>query len=376
MVKSQVLKTVRDIDVQGKRVLVRLDLDVPLSEVRSQKSEVGDRRSPACRRGREVGIADDTRLVNELPTIEYLLDRQAKITVIGHLGKPNGKMIEGLRVEPVRKWFELKFPGSVIRIEENLRFDPGEEANSQSFAEDIVRHSGAEVYVFEAFATAHQRHASIISVPKLVAETAVGFRFAEEIRNLSRIWQNPKRPVVLVLGGAKLSTKLPLIEKLTQAADRVLLGGLFPTQVQSSKFHAKGRAGKVQSYSSKLKIAELNSGGTDISEKFAAEFADIIMKAGTVVWNGPMGHSVKPINLLTHQRINESDSRGTSAWGTWVVAKAMRETGAFTVAGGGDTEAALTKLGGSEGIDWISSGGGAMLYCLAYHTLPFLEALK
>ncbi len=342
MVKSQVLKTVNEIDVSGKKVLARLDLDVPLSEV-------GDRKS-------EVGVADDTRLVNTLATIKYLLDKQAKVTIIGHLGRPLSiskfkVQSSKFSMEPVRNWYRERLKGyQNWELWENLRFDPGEETNSQSFAEDIVRRSGADIYVFEAFATSHEPHASIISVPKLVAATAVGFRFAAEIRNLEKIWQSPKRPVVFVLGGAKLSTKLPLVEKLTETADTVLLGGLFPAQVQKSE---------VRSQKSEVNMAELNEDGLDISEKSAQEFADIIMRAGTVVWNGPMGALEK----------------GAAA-GTELVAKAVRETAAFTVAGGGDTEAALTKLGGSEGIDWISSGGGAMLYYLAHRTLPFLEAIS
>ena len=326
MGKNQVLRTVKDIDVLGKRVLVRMDLDVPLTKFK---------------------IVDDTRLINTLPTIRYLLDKQAKVTMIGHLGRPlkNSK----LSLNPVRRWYEEWLVGyKNWELWENLRFDPGEEANLQSFAKDIVRRSSADLYIFEAFATAHEPHASVISVPKLVRETVVGFRFAEEIRNLSKIWQNPKRPMMLVLGGSKIDTKISLIPKLAEQADEVLIGGLLPTKLGSVCLPGGGC----------ITAAKLTGEGLDITEESARMFVDKIMTAGTVVWNGPMG----------------AFEKGVSG-GTLAVAKAMRETEAFTVAGGGDTEAALTHLGGSEGIDWISSGGGAMLYYLAHHTLPFLEAL-
>ena len=333
MGKNQVLRTVKDIDVLGKRVLVRMDLDVPLTKFK---------------------IVDDTRLINTLPTIRYLLDKQAKVTMIGHLGRPEQRAMSNEQrakwsMEPVRNWHRERLKSyQNWELWENLRFDPGEETNSQAFSEDIVRRSGVEVYVFEAFATAHERHASVISVPKLVRETVVGFRFAEEIRNLSKIWQNPKLPVIFVLGGAKIDTKLGLIPKLAQQADEVLIGGLLPTKLGSVCLPGGGC----------ITAAKLTGEGLDITEESARMFVDKIMTAGTVVWNGPMG----------------AFEKGVSG-GTLAVAKAMRETEAFTVAGGGDTEAALTHLGGSEGIDWISSGGGAMLYYLAHHTLPFLEAL-
>jgi phosphoglycerate kinase len=342
MGKNQVLRTVKDIEVEGKSVLVRLDLDVPI---------------------RDGKVNDDSRLIMTWPTVEAVIAANPKkVVIIGHLGRP--KQNSEFNMEPVRKWYGEKLKNyQDWELWENLRFNPGEETNSLSFAKDIVRRSGVEVYVFEAFATAHEPHASVISLPKLVAETVVGFQFAAEIRNLAKIWQNPKRPVVFVLGGAKLDTKLLLVEKLTEVADIVLLGGMFPTQAQS--------------HSSKLKVAELTNDGMDISEKSAEEFTEIIMRAGTVVWNGPMGAFEESAHKSEIRNKNsESRYRNTPAYGTYVVAKAMRETRAFTVAGGGDTKAALTKLGGCDGIDWISSGGGAMLYYLAFRTLPFLKTVN
>ncbi len=336
------LKTITGIDVNGKKVLVRLNLDVPLTGIRNQESG--------------IRIADETRLLNSLKTIQYLVDRKAKITIIGHLGRPEGKRIEELSLKPVADWFEAKFPGVEIRVEENLRFDPGEEGDSPTFAQKIVRRLSPDVYIFDAFAS-YRPHASVVLLPKLIPAAAVGFRFEAEISHLSKVLENPKDPVIFVIGGAKADTKISLIPKLARWADEVLVGGLLVKKVQESTRKYK----KVQEgYASKLKIAELRSDGLDITEESARMFADKIIQAGTVVWNGPMGKF----------------EDGKHSAGTEIIAKAMNQTKAYTVVGGGDTEAALTAFGLESGIDWISCGGGAMLYYLANGTLPFLEAIK
>lgn len=328
------LKTIEDVDVSGKIVLVRLDLDVPLakSETRNSKYE----------------ISDGTRLLNSLSTIQYLVDRKAKITIIGHLGRPNGKMVEELSLRPVADWFEDKFPKAGIKIEENLRFDPGEESISPTFAQNIVRRLNPEVYIFDAFA-AYRPHASVVLMPKLVSDVAIGFRFEAELSHLSKILINPKKPVIFILGGAKADTKITLIPKLAERVDEVLMGGLLPTRLGSVCLPGGGC----------ITAAKLADNGLDITEESAKIFADKIMQAGTVVWNGPMG------------AFETGAERGT-----YLVAKAMNDTKAYTVAGGGDTEAALTALKLESGIDWISGGGGAMLYYLANGTLPFLEVIK
>ncbi|MBI2309585.1 phosphoglycerate kinase [Candidatus Collierbacteria bacterium] len=336
------LRMIREVDVMHKNVLVRLDLDVPLEKpkIKNQKSK----------------ITDESRLINSLQTIQYLVDRQAKITIIGHLGRPHGKRVERLSLQPVTDWFEIKFPGAGIKVEENLRFDPREEANSPTFAQNIVRRLSPDVYVFDAFGS-YRPHASVISVPKLVPTVAIGFRFAAEISHLSKVLENPKKPVIFIIGGVKADTKISLIPKLAERADEVLAGGLLVRRVQESiKKYKKAQEG----YDSKLQIAELRPDGLDITEESARMFADKILSAGTVVWNGPMGKF----------------EDGKHSVGTEIIARAVNETKAYTVVGGGDTETALTELGLENGIDWISSGGGAMLYYLAHGTLPFLEAIK
>jgi phosphoglycerate kinase len=258
-------------------------------------------------------------------------------------------------MRPVANWFEVKFPGAGILVEENLRFNPGEENGSPTFAQNIVRRLAPDIYVFDAFAS-YRPHASVVLMPKLVPAVAAGFRFAAEISHLSKVLENPKKPVIFILGGAKADTKIALIPKLATQADEVLIGGLIGSKVQeSTKMYKKVQEG----YDSKLRIAELRQDGLDITAESAKVFADKIMRAGTVVWNGPMGKF----------------EDGKHSAGTEVVARAMNQTKAYTVVGGGDTEAALTALGLESGIDWISSGGGAMLYYLANGTLPFLEAM-
>ena len=349
------LKTIEDVDVNGKKVLVRLDLDVPLEKVKGKRQK--------------VKIADETRLLNSLPTIQYLVDRKAKITIIGHLGRPGGKRVEELSLKPVADWFEDKFPGAGIKVEDNLRFDPGEESVSPTFAQNIVRRLLPDVYIFDAFAS-YRPHASVVLVPKLVSEVAIGFRFAAEISHLSKALINPKKPAIFILGGAKSDTKITLIPKLAEQADEILIGGLIGSKVQegtkmylpADATHQALQAGKKvqEGYDSKLRIAELRQDGLDITAESAKVFADKIMRAGTVVWNGPMGKF----------------EDGKHSAGTEIIARAMNETKAYTVVGGGDTEAALTTFGLESGIDWISSGGGAMLYYLANGTLPFLEAIS
>lgn len=345
------LKTIEDVDVNGKKLLVRLDLDVPLTKVKGQ--------------GSKVKVSDETRLQNSLQTIQYLVDRKAKITIIGHLGRPSGKRVEELSLKPVADWFEDKFPKAGIKVEDNLRFDPGEESGSPAFAQNIVRRLLPDVYIFDAFAS-YRPHASVVLIPKLVPTVAAGFRFAAEISHLSKVLENPKKPIIFILGGSKSDTKIILIPKLAEQADEILVGGSLPKKIQILNFTRPPglrpcEAGQeFQIFASKLRIAELRSDGLDITEESAGMFADKILSAGTVIWNGPMGKF----------------EDGKHSAGTEIIARVMNETKAYTVVGGGDTEAALTAFGLESEIDWISSGGGAMLHYLANGTLPFLEAIK
>lgn len=336
------MKTLNNIDLSSKKVLVRLDLDVPLQDGQ---------------------ITDDSRLQGTLPTVKFLLDQGADVTIIGHLGRPQKisnleSQISNLSVEPIRDWYEERFPDAKLVVAENLRFEAGEEANDPGFAKDIVRRFKAQFYVFDAFAASHDHHASIVQIPRLLP-TTVGFRFQAELNHLQIVLSNPKRPLVFVIGGAKPETKIPLVEKLAETADAILAGGTLPLKLNP----------KVR----KLIVAKMTPDGLDITEESANLFAEKIRSAGTVVWNGPMG---KYEIEMRDREWREENLKGTTAWGTYMVARAVNETPAHTISGGGDTEAALKVFGLGSGIDWISSGGGAMLHYLAYHTLPFLEAIQ
>lgn len=342
------MKNLNNIDLSSRNVLIRLDLDVPL---------------------REGSIVGDTRLVDTLPTVEFLIEKQANITVIGHVGRPqqktkNKKQKTEFQIESIRQWYQWKFPGAKLFVAENLRFEAGEEANDAVFAKYIVRRFQAQMYIFDAFSVAHRQHASVVSIPRLLP-TAIGFRFQSELDHLNPVLLHPKRPLVFVIGGAKPETKIPLIEKLIESADTILAGGTLPLKINPKK--------------EKLIVAKLKSDSLDITEESAKLFAEKIRTAGTVVWNGPMGaYENIQINQYTNKPINQwqTELRNTPAYGTYMVAKAVSETPAYTVAGGGDTEAALSMLNGTKGIDWVSSGGGAMLHYLAHGTLPFLEAIR
>lgn len=306
------LPQLRDFDFKGKKVLVRGDLDVPL------KNGV---------------VIDDTRLRECLPTIKYLLDQQAKVILMGHLGRPDGKAVEELKMAPVRKRLTELLGTDNFTLLENLRFHPGEESNNPGFAKELA--SLGDFYVNEAFASSHRAHASIVGIPKLLPHCA-GLHFQKEIENLSKAIDNPKKPLVFIIGGAKPETRLPLVEEFKKKADFVLVGGKLAEK------------------------SDLTEDGLDINQGTVEKFKKIIMTAGTIVWNGPLG--------------KVEDER----WevGTREIARAIAGCGGFKIVGGGDTIAALTKFGLIDKMDYVSTGGGAMLEFLAEGTLPGIEVLK
>lgn len=345
------LPSIKDIDVFGKRVFLRSDLDVPL-QASSQ-------------------IEDDTRLKAGLPTIQYLLDQEATVFVAGKLGRPVG-VDKKLSLEPVAKWLADKlnstdhynntyhcsgttvgeFPGwklsDNLYVLENLRFYDGEEANDPQFSQKLARL--ADIYVNDSFAVSHRNHASIVGVANLLPHYA-GLQLAKEVEVLSGILDNPKRPLVVIIGGAKVETKLPLIEKMLSHADYVLVGGKLPME-ESLK----------QRMDEKLIVAQLTPDTTDITGESIAKFAEIIHRAQTVVWNGPLG-------------LVKDDAIDTER-GTREVANTIAQSGAYKIVGGGDTLGYLQKLGIVDQFDFVSTGGGAMLAFLSGETLPGLEVLS
>lgn len=319
----------KDLAVENRKVLLRTDYDVPLKDGR---------------------VVDDTRIQASLQTINALLDRKAKtITILCHLDRPGGKVVENLRVKPVAEYLKKLLPQEAsVSVEENLRFHPGEEENNLEFAKELAQKG--EVFINDAFAVSHRAHASIISLPKLLP-SAIGKHFEKEIKALEKVLKTPKRPLLFIIGGAKLETKLPLIEKLTKLANQILVGGKLAQEIGSTcSFEAI----------TCLRVAQLTQDGKDITKASAEEFADKIKSAGTVVWNGPMGVFEDDKHIL----------------GTKIIAQAINKAPGYTVIGGGDTEAAATKFEAEDEIDHISMGGGAMLQYLADGTLPGLETIS
>lgn len=318
------LPSLPDFDFQGKRVLVRCDLDVPL------KNGV---------------VEDDTRIRECLPTIEYLRQRGAKVILLGHLGRPRGRD-ETLSLAPVaQKLKELlnsKFEIQDLEVFqvsenlillENLRFYSEEDNNDLEFSKELAKMG--DFYVNEAFAASHREHTSIVGIPKLLPHAA-GFHFAQEVKNLARAIENPPKPLVVIIGGAKPETKLPLVKEFKKRADTVLVGG-------------------------KLAAAsELTPDGLDINQETIEKFKKVIEGAGTIVLNGTMG---KYEDLAAER-------------GTKEIFGAVANSKAFKIAGGGDTIAALTKFQLLGKMDYVSTAGGAMLEFLAKGTLPGIEALK
>lgn len=313
----------------GKRVLLRLDLDVATHE--------------------------DRRLEVSLSTIKYLLEHKARqVIILGHRGRPRGIKDESLSLKPVGlRLFEIlkekldKFDEEIFLLEENLRFDPGEEENSEAFAKQLAKKG--DVYVNDAFGTSHRESASIVGLPKLLPHAA-GLHLEEEVKNLEKILENPKEPVVFIISGGKPDKAL-LVEKLLGHAEFVLVGGLVAKHIKSYCREKDGRMCIV--------AAHLTHDGKDITPDSVANFVKIIETAGTIVWNGPLG-----------------DIDNGYCESTEIIAKAIVESKAFRVIGGGDTIRAVEKLGLIDKFDYVSTGGGAMLEFLAYDDLPGLVALR
>lgn len=338
------LSKITDLNIEGKRVLVRADLDVETSD-----------------------FEKDLRIQSLIPTLNYLKEKNSQIIIIGHKGRPSYKATDGkpasdesLSLKPLQPFFDQWG----ARVEENLRFYPGEsldftrDKEAQEFAQKLA--SLGEVYVNEAFASSHRNHTSIVGVPQLMPHAA-GFHFIEEVDNLSKVLENPKRPLVVIIGGVK-EDKLTYIEPFARFADKILVGGKLPQLIQNSNLHPefRSREFEIQNDDSKIKIAKLIADNEDITIRSIEAFEREIVKAGTIVFAGPMGKFEEEGHYLGTKRVFE----------------AVVNSSAFKVAGGGDTEKALQVLSAAEGFDWISVGGGAMLEFLTKGTLPGIEVLR
>lgn len=320
-------------DFAGKSVLVRIDCDVNLDEA-------------------------EFRLAAMLPTIGFIhRQKPKKIILIGHKGRPGGQPEPELSLRPIANWFSEKFQDcnlvadyslpitNYLSLLENLRFHSGETANDDEFAKELS--SLADVYINDAFATSHRRHASLVGIPQHLA-SFLGLRMEGEIRTLSLVKKEAARPLVFVLGGAK-TDKLNYLDFLAGWADKVLVGGKHPQ-----------KRSIVKSQRSNVICADLKSNGRDISRPAIKEFKQEIKKAKTVIWAGPMGVFEKDDNRR----------------GTIEIAQAIVESNAFKLAGGGDTHNVISQLNIFNQFDFISTGGGAMLLFLKEENLPAISAVS
>jgi len=389
------LRTLRDLgDLHGKRVLLRVDFNVPLKS--------GE-------------VADDTRIRAALPTIEELRNRGARLVIVSHLGRPKDRE-SGLSMRPVaNRLAELTGadvtlapgvvgpevtafaqnlqPGDVLMLE-NVRYEPGETKNDPALAAQLAEL--ADVYVDDAFGAAHRAHASTEGVARLIPERAAGLLLEREVAALSGVMEDPARPLVAVLGGAKVSDKIAVIDRFLELADTILIGGAmcFPffaaqghsvgeslcepgdVELAQRTLAAVGQARARMLLPRDLVVADRFAGdaevetthnvevpegmmGLDIGPRTADEYAAVIAEAGTVFWNGPMG----AFEL-------ERFSAGTRA-----VAEAVAQTRATTVVGGGDSAAALDQFGLADRVDHVSTGGGAALELIEGKRLPGVEVL-
>jgi phosphoglycerate kinase len=340
-------RSVRDADVAGKAVLVRADLNVPLEEGK---------------------VADDTRIRAALPTLQLLLEREAaRIRVCSHLGRPKGED-PAFRMEPVRAHLRSLLPDDRIEVLENTRFNAGETKNDPDFARELA--DGNDLYVDDAFGSAHRAHSSTVGVAELLPAYA-GLLLLAELEHLGRLLGDVERPFLLVTGGAKVEDKLGVLQNLGGRADAVLVGGkmaeelrddnplpfdvVLPTDVIAASEFAEDAEAQVARFDA-LPAGWL---GLDIGPASQAEFARRIREAKTVFWNGPMG-------VFEWERF---------AGGTKAVAEAVAQVDGFTVVGGGDSVRAVNELGLAERISWVSTGGGAALELLEGKELPGVAAI-
>ena len=391
-------KTVKDIDVNGKKVLVRCDFNVPLDE--------------------NLNITDDTRITAALPTIKYLMENGAKVILCSHLGRPKGEVNEKYSLKPVSKRLsellntDVKFATDIVGdsaksmvdsledgevgLLENVRFDPREEKNDEVLSKELASLCDG-IYVNDAFGTAHRAHSSTEGVSHFVKEAVAGFLMQKEIEFLSGTLENPKKPFVAILGGAKVSDKIGVIENLLEKVDKILIGGGMAFTFLKAQGFEIGKSicedDKLEEANNILKKAEeknikivlpkdvhvakeysndsedkivqtanipVDFEGMDIGLKTIETFIDELEGAKTILWNGPLGVCEFDKFRIGTEKIAESISKNREA---------------ISIVGGGDSVAAIKKLGLEDNFSHISTGGGASLELLEGKALPGLVCL-
>jgi len=389
-------KTISEINIKNKKVIVRVDFNVPLDD--------------------DLNITDDTRIKLSLPTIQYLRNNNAKIILISHLGRPKGKPEDRFRLDPVAKRLEeltgarvKKFDETFsleirdyinknmsadeIVILENLRFDPGEKENDEDFSRSLA--SLADIFVNDAFGAAHRAHASVVGIPEFLPAVS-GLLLEKEVETLTALLESPQRPFLTILGGSKVSDKIKVIKNLMEKVDSLILGGGMTYTFLKAQGHEIGQSiceddqldyardmielakrnnvnlllpvdiiiAPEFDENSEKKVVSIDSIpadwiGLDIGEKSSEIFEKEIQSASTIFWNGPVG-------VFEWEKFSN---------GTKNIALAVARSNAITVVGGGDTIAAIKKYDVSDKISHISSGGGASMELLEGRLLPGIEAL-
>jgi phosphoglycerate kinase len=323
------MKTLKEAPInKGTKVLVRCDIDVPI----------------------ENGVLGEVfRLESALPTLKYVIEKGGFPIIAGHIGKPKGVYDSTLSTKNLLPYFNQHLGEGSFELLENLRFDPGEEENSDDFSKYLA--SKAELYVNDSFATCHRKHASIVGITRFLPSYA-GITQEKEITNLTKVMEDPKRPLVVIIGGAKLESKMPVIEKFQQIADYIILSSLLSANWSKEITHNMILADNK----------DLES--KDIDDKTRQKFSKIIENAGTILWAGPLGMYEDNRFIVGTREIALKITQVTS------------NKGVFSVLGGGDTIAAMNKIGLLDKFSFVSTGGGAMLEFLAEGTLPGIKALN
>ncbi len=389
------IKTIRDFAIEGKTVFLRLDLNVPL----------------------ENGvISDETRITASLPTVKYCMENGAKVVMASHLGRPKSADDKEFSLEPVAKRMSELLNADVILAEdptsdgikhilmglkknqlvllENVRFEPGETKNSEEFAHQLASYT--DIYINDAFGASHRAHATIHALPQMIQQKGIGFLIEKEIQMLDQLLENPKRPYIAVMGGAKVSDKIAVIEKLMDIVDGFIIGGAMAYTFLKAQGHAVGKslveADRVR-YARELiarieardksillpvdhvvstgladKKARTTTGvqidegdmGLDIGPKTLQQYRAALNEAGTIFWNGPMG-------VFETAEFSK---------GTFGLAEVIANSSAVKVVGGGDSAAAAEASGFAAQMTHISTGGGASLEYLQGDRLPGLEVLR
>lgn len=379
------IKCIDELPIEGKRVLLRVDFNVPL------KRDGSPSRSPDG----AATVSDDTRIREALPTIQYAMSKGARTILISHLGRPEGRD-PAFSLEPVANHLSQLLGVDVLLTDdcvgdgiemitkhlnvsqmvllENVRFHPEEEKNDPEFARQLA--SLGEVYITDAFGTAHRKHASTYGVPQVMPTRGCGFLVKKELQFLGRLLENPEHTYVAILGGSKVSDKIGTIESLFLQVDAMLIGGAMahafrlaqggyelPPKAKAPKpqdvNHARALLEKARKHEVKLLLPVDDIDGFDIGPRTIEIFTREIREARTVFWNGPVGVFEKP----------------EYAKGTMAVAEAMAASQGLKIVGGGDTVAAVNQAGVAARMDHVSTGGGATLEFLEGNGLPGVEIL-